>query len=66
MFYAIKDAVASFRKDASGKDKYFEFRMPGTSERIRMQANDAIGMKVKAKMLGNEEAAEKYQTQGSY
>ena len=40
VFYAVKD----------------EFRMPATSERIRMMANDVIGMK----------AAKKYQTQGSY
>jgi len=66
VFYAIKDAVSYFRKKASGKDEYFEFRMPGTSERIRMQVNDAIGMKAKTAMLGDEKEAEKYQTQGSY
>eukprot|EP00536_Pseudo-nitzschia_multiseries_P013908 jgi/Psemu1/320566/estExt_fgenesh1_pm.C_6290015 len=66
VFYAIKDAVDCFRKEASGKSEYFEFRMPATSERIRMQANDAIGMKAKTAMLGDEKVAEKYQTQGSY
>ena len=66
VFYAIKDAVSYFRKKTSGKDEYFEFRMPGTSERIRMQVNDAIGMKAKTAMLGDEKEAEKYQTQGSY
>jgi xanthine dehydrogenase/oxidase len=66
VFYAIKDAVRSFRKEATGKDSYFEFRMPGTSERIRMQTNDSISMKAKTNMLGDEKAAEAYQTQGSY
>eukprot|EP00539_Tryblionella_compressa_P013863 CAMPEP_0178824392 /NCGR_PEP_ID=MMETSP0746-20121128/5653_1 /TAXON_ID=913974 /ORGANISM="Nitzschia punctata, Strain CCMP561" /LENGTH=1497 /DNA_ID=CAMNT_0020486065 /DNA_START=312 /DNA_END=4805 /DNA_ORIENTATION=- len=66
VFYAIKDAVGNYRKEVYGKDSYFEFRMPGTSERIRMQLNDAIAMKAKTKMLGDETAAEAYQTQGSY
>ena len=66
VFYAIKDAVGNFRKAASGMDNYFEFRMPGTSERIRMQVNDAISMKAKTSMLGDDKAAESYQTQGSY
>lgn len=66
VFYAVKDAVRNFRKEASGKDEYFEFRMPGTSERIRMQTNDMISMKAKTNMLGDEKAAEAYQTQGSY
>jgi xanthine dehydrogenase/oxidase len=66
VFYAIKDAVSSFRKEASGKNSYFEFRMPGTSERIRMQTNDEFSMKVKTAMLGDAQAAEAYQTQGSY
>lgn len=66
VFYAIKDAVGSARKQATGTDSYFEFRMPGTSERIRMQSNDAIAMKAKATMLGDEKLAERYQTQGSF
>jgi xanthine dehydrogenase/oxidase len=66
VFYAIKDAVSSVRKELSGKDSYFEFRMPGTSERIRMFVNDSISMKAKTAMLGDEKAAENYQTQGSY
>lgn len=66
VFYAIKDAVGHARKEATGKDSYFEFRMPGTSERIRMQSNDPIAMKAKIAMLGEESAAETYQTQGSY
>ena len=66
VFYAIKDAVGSFRTESAGTDEYFEFRMPATSERIRMMANDAIGITAKTTMLGDEEAAKKYQTQGSY
>jgi xanthine dehydrogenase/oxidase len=66
VFYAIKDAVGHARKAATGKDSYFEFRMPGTSERIRMQTNDAISMKTKTAMLGDKKLAELYQTQGSY
>jgi len=66
VFYAIKDAVGNFRKESTGSDEYFEFRMPATSERVRMMANDAIGIKAKTAMLGDEEAAKKYQTQGSY
>jgi len=39
VFFAIKDAVAAAR----GKNnEYFEFRMPATSERIRMACNDEI------------------------
>ena len=66
VFYAIKDAVGSFRAESTGSDDYFEFRMPGTSERIRMMVNDTIGMNAKVAILGDEEAAKKYQTQGSY
>eukprot|EP00529_Nitzschia_sp_RCC80_P006848 CAMPEP_0113519712 /NCGR_PEP_ID=MMETSP0014_2-20120614/43682_1 /TAXON_ID=2857 /ORGANISM="Nitzschia sp." /LENGTH=1505 /DNA_ID=CAMNT_0000417481 /DNA_START=371 /DNA_END=4888 /DNA_ORIENTATION=- /assembly_acc=CAM_ASM_000159 len=67
VFYAVKDAVRNFRKEATGTDSYFEFRMPGTSERIRMQTNDMFSMKAKTNMLGSDEkAAEAYQTQGSY
>jgi xanthine dehydrogenase/oxidase len=66
VFYAIKDAVGNVRKETTGKDSYFEFRLPGTSERIRMQVNDAISMKAKTQMLGDEKLAVQYQTQGSY
>lgn len=66
VFFAIKDAVGHARKEATGEDTYFEFRMPGTSERIRMQASDAISMKAKTAMLGDEDAAAAYQPQGSY
>eukprot|EP00581_Thalassiosira_minuscula_P019373 CAMPEP_0183714692 /NCGR_PEP_ID=MMETSP0737-20130205/9144_1 /TAXON_ID=385413 /ORGANISM="Thalassiosira miniscula, Strain CCMP1093" /LENGTH=1608 /DNA_ID=CAMNT_0025943675 /DNA_START=54 /DNA_END=4880 /DNA_ORIENTATION=- len=50
VFFAIKDAVASTRKEGLSKnntahnnsDEYFEFRMPATSERIRMACGDTI------------------------
>lgn len=44
VFFAIKDAVAAARRDGAGGcgDSYFEFRLPATSERIRMACGDAI------------------------
>mmetsp|Transcript_3741 Transcript_3741/g.9792 ORF Transcript_3741/g.9792 Transcript_3741/m.9792 type:complete len:246 (+) Transcript_3741:3935-4672(+) len=66
VFYAIKEAVAAYRAEATGRDEYFEFRMPATSERIRMMVNDAIAMNAKIAMLGDEAAAKSYQIQGSY
>ena len=66
VFYAIKDAVANFRAEGTGRDEYFEFRMPATSERIRMMVNDEISTNAKITMLGDEEAAKEYQIQGSY
>eukprot|EP00804_Cyclotella_cryptica_P017080 CCRYP_003325-RB/>CCRYP_003325-RB protein AED:0.06 eAED:0.06 QI:85/1/1/1/0.87/0.77/9/930/1539 len=39
VFFAIKDAVTAARGENSG---YFEFRMPATSERIRMACGDVI------------------------
>lgn len=39
VFFAIKDAVTAARGQSAG---YFEFRMPATSERIRMACNDGI------------------------
>lgn len=42
VFYAIKDAVASAREANGSGGGYFEFRMPATSERIRMSCGDAI------------------------
>jgi len=39
VFHAIKDAVAAARGDSN---KYFELRMPATSERIRMACCDDI------------------------
>ena len=46
VFFAIKDAVAAARGDNS---EYFEFRMPATSERIRMACNDEIAAQCIAK-----------------
>jgi xanthine dehydrogenase/oxidase len=42
VFFAIKDAVSAARGKNAG---YFEFRMPATSERIRMACNDEIASK---------------------
>ena len=44
VFFAIKDAVASVRgkERSTKKAEYFEFRMPATSERIRMACCDKI------------------------
>jgi len=52
VFFAIKDAVAAARKggeeeglssaDDNATSDYFEFRLPATSERIRMACADAI------------------------
>ncbi|KAL3798324.1 hypothetical protein ACHAW5_008623 [Stephanodiscus triporus] len=39
VFFAIKDAVAAARGSDNG---YFEFRLPATSERIRMMCGDEI------------------------
>ena len=69
VFYAIKDAVRSARKQLKGEETetYFEMRMPASSEKIRMYCNDELSSKAKEVMLGgNKEAAEAYQPQGSY
>ncbi len=41
VFFAIKDAVTAAR-EGSGVAGYFEFRLPATSERIRMMCGDEI------------------------
>jgi xanthine dehydrogenase/oxidase len=67
VFYAIKDAVRSVRKaNDGGKERYFEMRLPATSERIRMYLNDDISMKAKQLVLGDAEPASSYQPQGSF
>lgn len=69
VFYAIKDAVRSARRAIEGGDKetYFEMRLPATSERIRLYANDEISKKARVVMRNDEKAAEgTYQPQGSY
>ena len=40
VFYAIKNAVTAARPEAG----YFEFRLPATSERIRMMCGDEISL----------------------
>ena len=42
VFYAIKDAVKNARESNGVDNKYFEMRMPATSERIRMACVDDI------------------------
>jgi xanthine dehydrogenase molybdopterin-binding subunit B len=66
VFYAIKDAVRNARTAALGKETYFEMRLPATSERIRLYANDEISMKAKKQMLGESDGESSYQPQGSY
>jgi xanthine dehydrogenase/oxidase len=66
VFYAIKDAIRSVRKEGEAKEEYFEMRMPATSERIRLYCNDELSKMAKAEMLGSIESASSYQPQGSY
>jgi len=68
VFFAIKDAIRSVRQEnEGGKETYFEMRLPATSERIRMYANDEISMKAKSMMLGGDvDKAAAYQPQGSF
>ena len=67
VYYAIKDAIRSARKATTGgDDTHFELRMPVTSERIRMHANDEIGLRAKTVMLGDSDKAKEYQPQGSF
>lgn len=42
VFYAVKEAVRSARKDHYHDEGYFELRMPATSERIRLLCADKI------------------------
>ena len=64
VYYAIKDAVRAARKENLGDDGYFEFRMPASSERIRMFCGDPLAIEATTKMLGKEDVG--YQPQGSY
>ena len=70
VFYAIKDAIRSARKNQNVEEKYFEMRMPATSERIRMYCNDPIAIQAKQEMFGTDtdrrQLASSYQPQGSY
>jgi len=66
VFYAIKDAVSAARKENLGEDAYFEFRLPSTSERIRMYSADPISGKAASQMLGKDVPAKEFQPQGSF
>ena len=44
VFYAIKDAIRAARQQNTGLDSYFEMRLPGTSERVRMYCADDIAV----------------------
>lgn len=56
----------SARKANTGEEKYFEMRMPATSERIRMYSADSLSLKATSLMCGNSENALSYQPQGTY
>jgi xanthine dehydrogenase/oxidase len=60
VFFAIKDAVSAAR-GGSGGAGYFEFRLPATSERIRMMCGDEIS----SECIASEEKSS-YQPMGSY
>jgi xanthine dehydrogenase molybdopterin-binding subunit B len=64
--FFLGSSVFYARTAALGKETYFEMRLPATSERIRLYANDEISMKAKKQMLGESERASSYQPQGSY
>jgi xanthine dehydrogenase/oxidase len=66
VFYAIKDAIRSVRKEGGETEEYFEMRMPATSERIRLYSNDELSKMAKGEMLGSIDSASSYQPQGSY
>ncbi|KAL9183361.1 hypothetical protein ACHAXT_005148 [Thalassiosira profunda] len=65
VFFAIKDAVAAARRGEGDSGGYFEFRMPATSERVRMACKDEISSQCIAASLGGE-ALEKFQPKGSF
>lgn len=64
VYYAIKDAVHAARKENLGDDGYFEFRMPASSERVRMFCGDSLATEATTMMLGKKQPG--YQPQGSY
>lgn len=66
VYYAIKDAVRAARKQNLGRDSYFEFRSPATSERIRMHSADPLANQALYTMLGKAGGGPSYQPQGSY
>lgn len=59
VFFAIKDAITAAR---GGEGSYFEFRLPATSERIRMACNDVIA----SECIGSDRDKSSFQPQGSF
>mmetsp|Transcript_22291 Transcript_22291/g.36642 ORF Transcript_22291/g.36642 Transcript_22291/m.36642 type:complete len:1573 (-) Transcript_22291:148-4866(-) len=59
VFFAIKDAITAAR---GGEGGYFEFRLPATSERIRMACSDVIA----SECIGSDRNQSSFQPQGSF
>ena len=59
VFFAIKDAITAAR---GGEGGYFEFRLPATSERIRMTCSDDIA----SECIGSDHDQSSFQPQGSF
>eukprot|EP00984_Skeletonema_dohrnii_P014364 scaffold6018_cov94-Skeletonema_dohrnii-CCMP3373.AAC.4 len=59
VFFAIKDAITAAR---GGEGGYFEFRLPATSERIRMACSDRIA----SECIGSDRDHSSFQPQGSF
>lgn len=67
VYYAIKDAVWSARRQNLGPDApHVEMRLPMTSERIRMYCADSLSKKAINTMKGSETPVETFQPQGSF
>mmetsp|Transcript_4592 Transcript_4592/g.7054 ORF Transcript_4592/g.7054 Transcript_4592/m.7054 type:complete len:96 (+) Transcript_4592:3990-4277(+) len=58
-FFAIKDAITAARGREGG---YFEFRLPATSERIRMACGDVIA----SECISSDRDQTSFQPQGSF
>jgi len=61
VFFAIKDAITAAR---GGDGGYFEFRLPATSERIRMACSDVIASECIG--IGSDDDKSSFQPQGSF
>mmetsp|Transcript_13289 Transcript_13289/g.19901 ORF Transcript_13289/g.19901 Transcript_13289/m.19901 type:complete len:111 (-) Transcript_13289:140-472(-) len=59
VFFAIKDAITAARGGDCG---YFEFRLPATSERIRMACSDDIA----SDCIGSDRDQSSFQPHGSF
>jgi xanthine dehydrogenase/oxidase len=69
IYYAIKEAVRAARKESLKEDSYFEFRMPATSERIRMGVSDAIAQEAAEQVIDASDENKNmktFQAKGSY